>query len=159
MQRAFDGEGEKRMKKRWIVLLVLLICVVWIAGARQPLCRFDSSETVTFRFEHMETGLQTQNGSLPAERNAELQEILGGKAWFFGAGSSDFFLGQNNMDLQKDDMVTLYFGGDSLSVSSNGVIRSIHRDKYAYLRLIGTQKEGRGIYGAVYALIEPYLEV
>lgn len=83
---------------------------------------------------------------------------MGRKAWFFGTGFSDFFLGQNDVDLAEDDLLTLYYEKDSLSISSNGVIRSIHRDKYAYLRLAGTQKDGQEVYDALYTLVEPYLE-
>ncbi len=155
-----EGKGKemKNLKKSWIVLLLLLLCVLGFGAARQPLCRFRSEEIISVRFEHTEIGLQTQNCKLPPERNAELQEILSRKAWFFGTGFSDFFLGQNHVDLAEDDLLTLYFGDDSLSVSSNGVIRSIHRDKYAYLRLAGTQKDGQEVYDALYTLIEPYLE-
>ncbi len=147
----------KKLKKSWIVLLLLLLCVLWFAAARQPLCRFRTEETVSVRFE-TENTLQTWNFTVPLERNAELQEILSRKAWFFGTGFSDFFLGQNDVDLADDDLLTLYFDKDSLSISSNGVIRSIHRDKYAYLRLAGTQKDGQEVYDALYSLIEPYLE-
>lgn len=69
-----------------------------------------------------------------------------------------FFLGQNDVDFAEDDLLTLYYEKDSLSISSNGVIRSIHRDKYAYLRLAGTQKDGQEVYDALYTLVEPYLE-
>lgn len=154
-----EGKGKemKNLKKSWIVLLLLLLCVLWFAAARQPLCRFRTEETVSVRFE-TENTLQTWNFTVPLERNAELQEILSRKAWFFGTGFSDFFLGQNDVDLADDDLLTLYFDKDSLSISSNGVIRSIHRDKYAYLRLAGTQKDGQEVYDALYSLIEPYLE-
>ncbi len=145
------------MKKGRIILLVFLGCVVSFAAFRQPLCRFHAEETVSVRFE-TENALQTWNCTLPPERNAELQEILNTKAWFFGTGFSDFFLGQNHADLAEDDLLTLYFDKDALSVSSNGVIRSIRKDKYAYLRFAGAQKDGQEVYDALYALVEPYLE-
>ena len=156
IRQIHEGKGKemKKMKKSWIVLL---LCVLGFGAARQPLCRLRAEETVSVRFETDNT-LQTENFTLPPERNTELQEILGRKAWFFGTGFSDFFLGQNDVDLAEDDLLTLYYEKDSLSISSNGVIRSIHRDKYAYLRLAGTQKDGQEVYDALYTLVEPYLE-
>lgn len=152
-----EMEKTKKMKKSWIILLLLLACVLCAVEARQPLCKFRTEETVSVRFE-TENARQTWNCKLPPERNAELQEILSRKAWFFGTGVSDFFLGQNHVDLSENDLLTLYFDKDSLSIFSNGVIRSIHKDKYAYLRPVGTQKAGREVYEAAYALVEPYLE-
>ena len=151
----------KKMKKSWIVLL---LCVLGFGAARQPLCRLRAEETVSVRFETDNT-LQTENFTLPPERNTELQEILGIQAGSLSEilakiEATGWITRQKNADDKRQIDISLTESGKiyPLSISSNGVIRSIHRDKYAYLRLAGTQKDGQEVYDALYTLVEPYLE-
>lgn len=142
------------MKKYLCILSIMIYCLLVIISTQKPLASFNTNQEVNVRYESCEDGykLCTYNLTISSSDNKILYNTLQKKAWYISSGLSDFFLSQNYVS-PSDSLITVYFDEMWLSISSNGVIRDITNDKYAYISWINNQEKCKAIYEEVYALI------
>lgn len=142
------------MKKLLYFFSIIILCFLVLFSLKKPLASFDKSQEVTIRYESFEDGntSYTYTLTIPSSDNEILHDILQKKAWYVSSGLSEFFLSQNHIS-KADSIITIYFDEMMLSISSNGVIRDITNDKYAYISLINNQKKCKPIYEKVYTLL------
>lgn len=121
---------------------------------KKPLASFDTNQEVNIRYESFENGniFCTYTLTIPSSDNEILHNILQEKAWYISNGLSEFFFSQNYVS-ESDSIITIYSDEMMLSISSNGVIRDITNDKYAYISWINNQEQCKPIYEEVYSLI------
>ena len=142
------------MKKSLYFLSIITLCLLALFSLKKPLVSFNKNQEVNVRCEFCEEGdtLCTYTLTIPSSDNEILYNTLQKKAWYISSGLSDFFLSQNNVS-PSDSLITVYFDEMWLSISSNGVIRDITNDKYAYISWINNQEKCKSIYEEVYDLI------
>lgn len=142
------------MKKILHFLSIIILCFFVMISIKKPLASFNTNQEVNVRYEFCEDGYKpcTYNLTISSSDNKILYNTLQKKAWYISSGLSDFFFSQNYVS-PSDSLITVYFDEMWLSISSNGVIRDITNDKYAYISLINNQKKCEAIYDQVYALI------
>lgn len=142
------------MKKSLYFLSIITLCLLALFSLKKPLASFNTNQEVNVRYEFCEDGykLRTYNLTISSSDNKILYNTLQKKAWYISSGLSDFFLSQNYVS-SSDSVITVYFDEMWLSISSNGVIRDITNDKYAYISWINNQEKCKSIYEEVYDLI------
>lgn len=142
------------MKKSLYFLSIITLCFLVFFFFKKPLASFNQNQEVNVRCEFCEDGdaLCTYTLTISSSDNKILYNTLQKKAWYVSNGLSDFFFSQNYVS-PSDSVITVYFDEMILSISSNGVIRDITNDKYAYISWINNQEKCKAIYEEVYALI------
>lgn len=142
------------MKKSLYFLSIIILCLLVFFSLKKPLASFNTNQEVNVRYESCEDGDTpfTYTLTISSSDNEILHNTLQKKAWYISNGLSEFFFSQNYVS-PSDSVITVYFDEMWLSISSNGVIRDITNDKYAYISWINNQEKCKAIYEEVYALI------